>query len=125
MAGPCIITYQGKKYPYHEFAVMLHDGLLNELVSQGIVDDSSFVGTKPAVSEVKVTEKVEAAPKEVSAEEKYLIDQAAYKKPSIKMEFVSGKDLASAKKPLEAKNKHDKIKEDFKNLKQLIDCIWL
>ena len=43
MAKPCIITYEGKKYDYPTFAAMLHDGLLADLISQGVINDKSFV----------------------------------------------------------------------------------
>jgi hypothetical protein len=37
MAGPCIISYKGKDYSYEEFATMLHDGLLAQLVDDNVV----------------------------------------------------------------------------------------
>ena len=37
MAGPCIISFKGKDYSYEEFAAMLHDGLLADLVDQNII----------------------------------------------------------------------------------------
>ena len=43
MASPCIITFGGKKYSFEEYAAILHDGLLDQLVKDGIVDDSDFV----------------------------------------------------------------------------------
>jgi hypothetical protein len=42
MASPCIITFEGKKYSFEEYASMLHDGLLDQMVQDGIVDDSRF-----------------------------------------------------------------------------------
>lgn len=42
MASPCIITFKGKEYSFEEFAGMLHDGLLDQMVQDGIVDDSRF-----------------------------------------------------------------------------------
>jgi hypothetical protein len=50
MASPCIITFKGKKYSFEEFAGMLHDGLLDQMVQDGIVDDSRF--KKMATSKV-------------------------------------------------------------------------
>lgn len=47
MPSPCIITYNNKKYPYEEFAQMLHDGHLDELISNGTIDASNFIGAKP------------------------------------------------------------------------------
>lgn len=43
MASPCIITFGGKKYSFEEYAAILHDGLLDQMVEDGIVDDSDFV----------------------------------------------------------------------------------
>jgi len=37
MAGPCIISYKGKDYSYEEFATMLHDGLLAQLVKDNVI----------------------------------------------------------------------------------------
>lgn len=37
MAGPCIISYKGKDYSYEEFATMLHDGLLAQLVDDNVI----------------------------------------------------------------------------------------
>jgi len=46
-------------------------------------------------------------------------------KPDIKLELVSGKDLATkGNDPLANKQEHDKIKDDYKSLKALIDCLW-
>ena len=47
-------------------------------------------------------------------------------KPNIKIELVKGEDLATkGKDPLGNKKEHAEIKERYKNLKQLIDCLWL
>lgn len=40
MANPCVIIFKGKEYSFAEFASMLHDGLLEELVKSGEVDGS-------------------------------------------------------------------------------------
>lgn len=45
-------------------------------------------------------------------------------KPTIKVEFIANEDLVSAKDPIAAKEKHDEIKAKYKNLKQLIECLW-
>jgi hypothetical protein len=53
MASPCIITFEGKKYSFEEYASMLHDGLLDQMVKDGIVDDSRF---KKMAEQVERTE---------------------------------------------------------------------
>jgi hypothetical protein len=45
MASPCIIKYNGKEYSYEQFASMMHDGLLRDLINRDVIDNSDFVGT--------------------------------------------------------------------------------
>ena len=58
MANPCIVEIKGKKYSYAEYLSALHDGLLDSLIKEGLVDDSGFkkageqpklIGTKNAM----------------------------------------------------------------------------
>lgn len=42
MASPCIIVFNGKEYSYEDFTSRMHDGLLDKLVSDKIIDDSGF-----------------------------------------------------------------------------------
>ena len=42
MANPCIVEIKGKKYSYAEYLSALHDGLLDSLIKEGLVDDSKF-----------------------------------------------------------------------------------
>lgn len=42
--GLCIVTFDGKEYSYEEFAMKLHDGLLQELSSKGDIDATKFKG---------------------------------------------------------------------------------
>lgn len=51
MATPCVITYKEKKYSYPDFIQLLHDGHLDELVNDGIVNDSKFTGKKNSAVE--------------------------------------------------------------------------
>ena len=46
-------------------------------------------------------------------------------KPDVKMDFVSPEELVKSKDPVANKAKHNEIKGKFKELKQLIDCLWL
>lgn len=42
----CIIQYKGKTYSYEQFATLLHNGALRELIDDGTIDDSAFQGGK-------------------------------------------------------------------------------
>lgn len=52
MAAPCIITYKGKDYSYAEFMQFMHDGHLDELIKNKIIDDTNFI--KPKVNAIPV-----------------------------------------------------------------------
>lgn len=59
MASPCIINFNGKDYSYEQFAAMLHDGMLKDLIARDIIDNSDFVGTMEVFEpEVDKTEKM-------------------------------------------------------------------
>ena len=45
-------------------------------------------------------------------------------KPEIKLELVSAKDLVQSDDPITNKNTHNDIKERYKLLKSLIDCLF-
>lgn len=45
MASPCVIKYNNKEYSYEQFAAMMHDGLLRDLVNKDIIDNSDFEGS--------------------------------------------------------------------------------
>jgi hypothetical protein len=64
MAGPCIISYGGKDYPYNEFAALLHDGLLGKMIADGTINTSILKGEMPsaiaAFKPVKTKPKPEA-----------------------------------------------------------------
>lgn len=47
----CRIKYNGKEYSYEDFATMLHDGHLDELVKSGTIDDTGFVPPVKATTE--------------------------------------------------------------------------
>jgi hypothetical protein len=46
----CVITFNNKKYSYEEFASMLHDGELNKMISDGLVDESKLSGDMSVLS---------------------------------------------------------------------------
>jgi hypothetical protein len=59
MASPCIINFNGKDYSYEQFASMLHDGMLKDLVNRDVIDNSDFVGTMEVFEpEVDKTDKM-------------------------------------------------------------------
>ena len=59
MAIPCIIVFKGKEYPYEQFATMLHDGLLDQLIKEKTIDVSKFIKPKEnATKEIVVQEGV-------------------------------------------------------------------
>jgi hypothetical protein len=45
-------------------------------------------------------------------------------KPEPKLEFLTSQDLVGSDDPLGNKAKHDEIKNNFKELRKLIDCLW-
>lgn len=53
MAVPCIITFNGKKYSYDEWAAMLHDGLLDQLIKDGDINPALFKSPKEYEGEEK------------------------------------------------------------------------
>jgi hypothetical protein len=57
--------------------------------------------------------------KDTTAAEKEL---DALTKPDVKLEFAPAAELA--KHPVATKHQQDAIKDDFKKLKQIIDCLW-
>ena len=60
MASPCIITFGGKKYSFEEYAAILHDGLLDQMVKDKIIDDSDFVKKAEAVTKTEFDTEEEA-----------------------------------------------------------------
>lgn len=44
MAKPCIVKYKGKEYSVEQFSAMLHDGLLNNLIESGAIDQNKLKG---------------------------------------------------------------------------------
>lgn len=45
-------------------------------------------------------------------------------KPEPKLEFLTSKDIVDSEDPLGNKATHEKIKDNFKELKKLIECLW-
>lgn len=68
MASPCIITFDGKKYSFEEYAAILHDGLLDQMVKDNIIDDSDFVKMTKAVEKTEFDTEEEAELYDISRE---------------------------------------------------------
>lgn len=61
MASPCVIKYNNKEYSYEQFAAMMHDGLLRDLVNKDIIDNSDFEGSMEVFEAPEgITEKINA-----------------------------------------------------------------
>jgi hypothetical protein len=61
MASPCVYTYKGKDYTYEQFASMLHDGLLDEMIMDNTItlDEKELLTpeSNPALKDVESTAK--------------------------------------------------------------------
>ena len=68
MASPCIITFGGKDYSFEEYAAILHDGLLDQMVKDKIIDDSDFVKKAEAVTKTEFDTEEEAELYDISKE---------------------------------------------------------
>jgi len=53
MVKPCKVTYGGKEYPIEDYLAILHDGLLDQMVKDGIIDDSNFVKKAESVEKTE------------------------------------------------------------------------
>jgi len=110
-----------------------HDGVIVKNIVEGGLGNPD---TKPTTTYVVFnknpkapTQYTEAAtPKEQAQKiadltEKRDRDIAVASKPEIKMEFVPAKDLVDSKDPVNNKNLHNDIKDRFKKLKEILDCL--
>jgi len=61
MASPCVIKYNNKEYSYEQFAAMMHDGLLRDLINKDVIDNSDFEGSMEVFEAPEgTTEKINA-----------------------------------------------------------------
>ena len=92
----------------------------NGNVVEVIYDSESLLSKEQTTQEAKAEQPTvsEPAKTEISGE---TLKQL---KPAVKMEFLTNKELVDSKDPLGNKQKHDDIKERFKELKKIIDCLW-
>lgn len=58
-----------------------------------------------------------------SSKEQLVID-IQKSKPTLKLDFLTTKELVDSDDPLAAKATQDKIKSDLKELNKLITCLW-
>jgi hypothetical protein len=102
MVKPCKVTYGGKEYSIEEYLGILHDGLLDQLVNDGIVDDSNFVKKAEAIERTEFDSEEEAELYGISRETdpnviaaKYFtlptLEESSSPKDLILMEHFSGK----------------------------------
>ena len=100
-------------------------------VDGNIINDVNILVNKRKFTEQSKapTQYTEAAtPKEQAQKiadltEKRDRDIAVASKPDVKLEFVSAKELVDSKDPIGNRNIHNDIKERFKKLKEILDCI--
>jgi len=134
MAKPCIVKYKGKEYSVEQFSAMLHDGLLNNLIESGVIDQSKLKGNLKLLSKEEVsfrfeksgTATIKNAPKGTylnigllkgETEEQISIDDVLSNLPSdvkvIKQREVTGTEPTLA---LQISRKmSDQEMEDFRN----------
>ena len=76
MVKPCKVTYGGKEYSIEEYLGILHDGLLDQLVNDKIIDDSNFVQPLTLVEKTELDTKKakKEAQQEVDTAVKELLD---------------------------------------------------
>jgi hypothetical protein len=60
MVKPCKVTYGGKEYSIEDYLGILHDGLLDQMVKDGIIDDSNFVKKAESVERTEFDTEEEA-----------------------------------------------------------------
>lgn len=76
---------------------------------------------KPEEIKIEQQDNTESKVKEIESERDAEIDKII--KPSLKMSFVSSNELVNTKDPLASKEKHDEIKDKYKKIKQLLECL--
>jgi hypothetical protein len=112
---------QGERLPQSTQA-----GKESKSIQKEIIPSAEFLSTEKLTPEEYNNLKPEA--KEVLSD-KYKNFEKNEKlkeawKPELKLNFVSAQDLVNSKDPLKSKEAHSAIKENFKKLKQLADCLF-
>lgn len=78
---------------------------------------------EPKVAEpIHETDKTKEQIQNLEQERTSKIDESH--KPDVKMEFIPAKELVDSKDPLKFRGEHYTIKDKFKQLRQILDCIW-
>jgi hypothetical protein len=101
MLKPCKVTYGGKEYSIEDYLGILHDGLLDQMVKDGIIDDSKFT---PMLKTVEKTEP--ETPLEKFEYQKKQISKNGKTELEIKKEiFAKAKEMAAAIRALKIDGK--------------------
>lgn len=93
---------------------------------QQLID--SGLAEKPIVTETAKRPESKTEPstdeivKNLEQERQSKIDQA--NKPDIKMPFIKAEDLVKSDDPIRLKQQHSEIRDKFKTLKQIVNCLW-
>ena len=90
----------------------------NEINKKQIKKPTDVVGSeKPSENKPILNEEITNLEKERDAEIEKVI------KPNFKLELVSSKELVDSKDPIGNREKHNELKERYKSLRKLIDCL--
>jgi hypothetical protein len=65
----------------------------------------------------------EQKPQSPAKAEEQRVEEIKATKPTVKLELVPTKDLVNSQNPLEAKKAHDELKDRYKKLKALMECL--
>lgn len=92
MLNPCKVTYGGKEYSIEDYLGILHDGLLDQMVKDGIIDDSKFT---PMLKTVEKTE-LETSLEKFEYEKKQISKKGKTELEIKKEIFAKAKEMAAA-----------------------------
>jgi hypothetical protein len=113
-------THQGKN-DYSDKEINGEGGLIDiENTVEAPISPEQSTSTEPTQPTEPTTPKAKITEVKASRDEE--VKQA--KKPKVQVEMISAKNLVNSKNAIQAKKKHDSIKDKVKALKQLIDCAW-
>ena len=108
------------------------DGTNPELVKaveQSLKDQPSPTQEEASVSEVNIKNQKTDEVAEIQKKKAELTEQRDEKirevgKPEVSMPFLSAKELADSNDPIGNKSKQNDIKERYKKMRELLDCLW-
>lgn len=107
----CVITYKGVKYPYEDFAEKLHGGLLQELIKEGIINESKLNGKQE--NAVNGKKPIGGTNEEVGGEDKDNVKTTKLKtsKSRIQRKIKEPNRIKAAK--IEVDNAYDLVMQHF------------